>query len=218
MPASRRWSRRKPCRRIGWAWNSVVQRRAVDLVGLGAEVVERRLGLGVAVDGPHAGLALGAGLGEQQRPAVVEAPAGDAAPGLGRLLLVGLEPPALHQVHDERHHADVEQQVLAPPADEHDGLADGVGGIGPVRLEGGERDRREPLEHGAGEGGVEPLGVGLDLGELGHAASGPEGGERAGGVGQEVEAAPHPQPAVDERLLGRQLAAADGRRRGRGPR
>ena len=48
----------------------------VDGVGLGAEPVERRLRLGVAGDDPHAGLALGAGLGEQQRPPVGEAPAG----------------------------------------------------------------------------------------------------------------------------------------------
>ena len=41
------------------------------------------------------------GLGEQQGPAVGERPAGDAAPGLGRLLLVRLEPPALHEVDDE---------------------------------------------------------------------------------------------------------------------
>ena len=102
-PARSRWSRRNPCSRIGVR---LQQRRAasveVDRVGVGAEPVERLLGLGVAGDDPHAGLALGAGLGQQQRPAVVEHPAGHAAAGLGRLLLVGLQPAALHEVHDER--------------------------------------------------------------------------------------------------------------------
>ena len=108
------------------------------LVGLGAELVERRLGLGVAGDHPHPGLALGARLGEQQGPAVVEAPAGDAAAGLGRLLLVGLQPAALHEVHDEGQHAHVEQQVLAPAADVDDGWPARLGRVGPERLQRGE--------------------------------------------------------------------------------
>ena len=143
-------------------------RRPVDVVGLGAELVERRLRLGVALDGPHAGLALGAGLGEQQGPAVLEAPAGDAAAGLGRLLLVDEQAAALHEVHDEGQHAHVDEQVLAAAPDVDDVLADRLGGVGAEGLQRREGDRREPLEHGAGEGAVEPLGVGLDLGELGH--------------------------------------------------
>ena len=118
----------------------------VDRVGVGAEAEQRRLLLGVAGDHPHAGLALGAGLGEQQRPAVGEAPAGLAEARLGGLLLVRLEAPALHEVDDEGELAEVEQQVLAPPADEHELLAVGAVGGGRGRLQGGEGQRREALE------------------------------------------------------------------------
>ena len=57
-------------------------------VGFGTEAEQRLLLLGVALDHPDAGLALGAGLGEQQRPTVGEPPPGLAVAGLGRLLLV----------------------------------------------------------------------------------------------------------------------------------
>ena len=102
------------------------ERGLVDRVGLGTEAEQRRLLLGIAVDHPHARLALGARLGEQQRPTVGEAPAGLAEPGLGGLLLVGLEAAALHEVDDEGELAEVEQEVLAPAADEHELVAVGA--------------------------------------------------------------------------------------------
>ena len=108
---------------------------------------------------------------------------------------------------DEREHAEVEQQVLAPPADEHDGVPDGLGRSGRYVFSAVNVMGREALEHGAGEGAVEPLGVGLDLGQLGHRYS-PQLGEHAGGRRQSVEAAPHPEPAVDERLLADSSPAA----------
>ena len=76
------------------------------------------VGHGVGRHAPHAGLALGALLGEQQRRAVVgEHEAGLAAARLGRLLGVDEQPAALHQVHDERHRLEAHQQVLAAAAD-----------------------------------------------------------------------------------------------------
>jgi hypothetical protein len=60
----------------------------VEEVGLGPEGVERRLGQRVTRHHPHAGLALGARLGEQQRAPVGEAPSSLAVAGTGGLLLV----------------------------------------------------------------------------------------------------------------------------------
>ena len=144
----------------------------VDRVGLRARArASGAWSSGSPATHPHARLALGARLGEQQGAAVGEAPPGLAEPRLGGLLLVGLQAPALHEVHDEGELAEVEQQVLAPPADEHQ-LAGRRRRPGPatavfsaVKASGGEA-----LERRAGEGGVEPLGVGLDLGELRHRA------------------------------------------------
>ena len=97
------WSRRKPCRRVGCAREQ--RRAASSSVDAGRRRARGRRAASCAsgspLDDPHAGLALGAGLGEQQGPAVGEHPAGEAAPGLGRLLLVGLQPAALHEVDDE---------------------------------------------------------------------------------------------------------------------
>ncbi len=118
----------------------------VQRVGVGAQPIEGRLLLGVAGQHPHAGLALGAGLGEQQGPPVGEAPPGLAEAGLGRLLLVDLESAALHEVDDEGGHAEVEQQVLAPPSDEDQLVPVGRVGRRNGCLQGREGDRREALQ------------------------------------------------------------------------
>ena len=119
------------------------ERGSVEVGRLGAEAVERLLPVGVARHHPHAGLALGAGLGQQQRPAVGERPAGLPALRLRRLLLVGLQPAALHQVHDERDRLEPQQQVLAPPADLEQRVPGGLFGGRGEGLERGERQRSE---------------------------------------------------------------------------
>ena len=84
------WSRRNPWTRV---FSPAEQRDHgvdVDVGGVGAEAIERFVRLGVTRHHPHAGLALGAGLGEQERPPVGEGPPGLTVAGLGRLLLVGL--------------------------------------------------------------------------------------------------------------------------------
>src|SRR5690606_25763513 len=144
------------------------QRGPVEGVGLGAELVERRLGQRVAGHHPHAGPPLGARLGEQQGPPVGEAPPGLAAPGAGRLLRVGPQPAALHEVDDEGHRLEPEQEVLAPTPDVRQRVPGRLLGGRGRRLERGERQRLEPLEDGATEVVGQPLGVGLDLGHLGH--------------------------------------------------
>ena len=99
-------------------------------------------------------------------------------------------------------------------------LADrGLGG-GHEGLQRGEGDRPELGQRGAGEVGVEPLGVGLDLGQLGHqysrarprtAANTSSTPSKVRLVGhQQLDVAAHPQLADHERGLGRQLAPADG--------
>ena len=80
-PAMRRWSRRKPWTRVFSPPRSSIMVVDVDVGGVGAEVVERLVVSGSPAHHPHAGLALGAGLGEQQRPAVGEAPSGPARRG-----------------------------------------------------------------------------------------------------------------------------------------
>ena len=61
-----------------------------------------------------------------------------------------------------------EQKELAAAPDAGQGLAVRDRRIGGERLQGRERERREPLEHRAAERLGQPLGVGLDLGQLGH--------------------------------------------------
>jgi hypothetical protein len=126
---------------------------------------------GSPADHPHPGLALGAGLGEQQGPTVGEAPAGLAAPRLGRLLGVLLEPAALHEVDDEGHRLEPQQQVLAPAADLLERLA--LGGLGRGRggLEGGEGERPEARQVRPGVGLGEALGVSWTSGISGTAPS-----------------------------------------------
>ena len=131
---------------------------------------------GQCLDDPDPGPLLGARLGEQQGPTVVEDPAGEAAPGLGGLLLVGLEPAALHQVDDEGGRLEHEGQVLAPLADPQQRRAVGdVRGRG-VGLQRGERDGHELRQHGPAELVGEPLGVGPDLGQLRHRPAPRRGG------------------------------------------
>ena len=79
---------------------------AADGVGVGAK---SRQGLGlakVACDEPHTGSALGAGLGEQQRGAVGECPAGHPASGLAGLPGVDAQPSGLHEMDYECEPAD----------------------------------------------------------------------------------------------------------------
>ena len=105
--------------------------------------------------------------------------------------------------------AEVEQQVLAPPADGGQRLADGVVGGGTAVLSAVNESGRNVSSVGAAEVVGEPLGVGLDLGELGHAGdrcrAGPHGGEarrrgrRARAVGEEPGqvAAERSRPAMN---------------------
>ena len=106
---------------------------AVDPVGVGAEAGQGLLALRVARHQPDPGPALGAGLGEQQIPAVSKRPSGHAAPGrFGRLFcgrfgggggllgeggrVVGAQAAALHEVDHEGEIAEVQADVLAPVA------------------------------------------------------------------------------------------------------
>ena len=140
--------------------------------GLRPERSERGTGEeGVRLHAPDPGLAFGPGLGEEQRAPVLEAPAGLAATRLGGLLLVLLQPPTLHQVHDEGQRRELEQQVLASPADLLQGMADRLLGGRDRRLEGGERERLEAGQAAAGVSLRQPFGVRLDLGQLGHGRS-----------------------------------------------
>ena len=151
-PAMRCWSRRKPCSRVDLDVEQAAQRGGVDGVGVGAEA--RR--------------AAAAPPGRRRRthtPALRSVPASvssSARPsanrqrawpprGLADCFSSGLQPPALHEVDDEGGRAEVEQQVLAPAADEHERLAVGRVGPGHGGLQRGEGDRGEALERGAGE-------------------------------------------------------------------
>ena len=102
--------------------------------------------------------------------AVVEHEPGLAVARLGRLLVVDEQAPALHQVDDEGDRLEAQQQVLAAPADVDRAAGRRPLGLGHGGLQRGERQRHELLQHGAGELLGQPLGVGLDLGELGHRA------------------------------------------------
>ncbi len=94
--------------------------------------------------------------------------------------------------------------------------------LGHHRLEGVEGDRHELGQLDAAEVGGEPLGVGLDLGELGHGrllvlgalADRPEdpveGGEHGLGVDQRLLIAAQPDAPLDEGLLGVHGAGGDG--------
>ena len=84
--------------------------------------------------------------------------------GLRRPLRVRLQAPSLHEVDDEGHDPEVEKQVLAAVTDEDEVVSVRGTRLRRRRLEGSEGKRREALEGGPGEVGVEPLGVCVDLG------------------------------------------------------
>ena len=154
------------------------ERRFVDRVGIGAEPQDGLAVVGIAGHDPHAGSFLGAGLGEQQGRALVELPSGDAAPRLRRLLLVGLQPPSLHQVDDEGQRLELEQEVLAAPTDVLERVAERLVGRWDGRLERREAQRLEAAQASAGVGLRQPFGVRLDFGKLGHGrpSGSPSGG------------------------------------------
>ena len=99
-------------------------------------------------------------------------------------------------------------------------------GGGDGRLQRRERERLEALQHAAGEIGGQPLGMGLDLGQLGHrrrplshsycvrsrtvGEHAVEGGEHRLRVDQHLLVAEEPDASGDERLLGVELAGGDG--------
>ena len=187
-PAMRRWSRR----------NAVEPHRVVvedgrQLVGdrgrrRRARGPRRRLAGGSPATTHTPALRLGARLGEQQGPAVGEGPPGEPAPGLGRLLLVGLEPAALHEVDHEGRSPKSEQQVLAAAARRRSsGRPTAAAGIGRDGLQRGEGERPEPRELGPAERRLEALGVGLELGQLGHRSVLPRAaGQHVGQPGEQI--------------------------------
>ena len=122
---------------------------------------------------------------------------------------------------DEGDNTEVEQQVLAAPADSYERVP--VGGIGRWNrgLECGEGQRAEPFEGRSRVGGTESLCMGLDLRELRHAASPgrgvPHGGERVvdrsqvAGVGEHrPQVSAETQPAIHECHLGGERALSNG--------
>ena len=110
---------------------------------------------------PHAGAALLALFGEQQgglvdrcrRRVSTGSNVKRACPprGFADRLVSGDETAALHQVHDERHRLEPQQQVLAPPADLEQRLAVGLGRGRDRRLQRREVERREAGEDAARE-------------------------------------------------------------------
>ena len=90
------------------------------------------------------------------------------AAGLHRQLRIVEQPAALHEVHHERRVAELEEQVLAPPANHHQFVAVRVVGPGECGLEGGEVERHEFRQGSPAVPIGEPFGVRLDLWHLGH--------------------------------------------------
>ena len=116
------------------------------------------------------------------------------------------------------------EEVLAAPADLDERQSvrrrpvPGSAVFSAVNVSGTNRRRRR-----AGEVGGQPLGVGLDLGQLGHGVRrtrsaadvgehGVEGAEHGLRVEQPLLVAVQADVAVDERLLGVELAGGDGDR------
>ncbi len=96
---------------------------ALGGVDVGAELDQRPV-VAFGQD-PPAGLALGAELLDEDGRRVVEAEADDGALGLGRLgRILDVDPPALGEVDEEPGPAELEDEVLAPPPDPLDRLAD----------------------------------------------------------------------------------------------
>ena len=200
--------------------------RPVEVGGLGPQVVERVLTGGVAGHDPPALRSVPASVSSRARPSAKIHRA--CPPGLGRLLLVDLEPPALHQVNDEGHRLEPHEQVLArrptPPAGARRRRRGGVG------LQRGERERPEAAQLVApkssvrrsawawtsGISGTVPprvLGGSVSTSWRRTAASVVHGGEGALVGDQQRQVAADAQPALDERPLRpspRATAAATG--------
>ena len=150
---------------------------AADPGGLGAEPVQWFDRQRVAVDHPHAGLALGAGLG--QEPGLVlavvvgEHPSGQSELGFSRSFLVGSQAAALHEMDDmavavvELHH-----QILGPPPDGDEPVTDRPVGGWVEGLEHGEVQRFEPVEGPSGQRLGHSLAVGLNFRDLRHGSQG----------------------------------------------
>ena len=206
-----------------------------------AELVERWHGQhGVARDAPHAGSALLALLGEQQR-GLVDRPVGEldrleAEPGLRRL---AASPSASRRAAAVRPASGAPTNVtgskwtrryLPRRPTSISGWPYACDGCGHCGLERSEVERREPGEDAPGELGGQALGVRLDLGHLGHRSSVSSASVVAGAFpdGREhgVERAEHrlrieqlllvaeqPDAPADERLLGVEFAGGDRHRR-----
>ena len=97
------------------------------------------------------------------------APAGQPAARLGRLLLVGLEPAALHEVDDEggRRRSRSSRYLPRRPTSSS-GVTVGVSGGGATVFSAVKVMGRKPDSGAPPNSAVEPLGVGLELGQLGH--------------------------------------------------
>ena len=203
---------------------------ALDRRGLRPELVERRRRqLGGPVDAPHAGAPLGALLGQQQRRGDRRARRSNtkrAWPPRGFadcLASTSSRPPCIRWTTNVTR-LEPHEQVLAAPADLLQRLPVGLVGRRHRRLEGGERERHEPLQALPGEVGGQPLGVGLDLGHLGHRRAPQSYSVRSRTSANTASRAPNTgcasssrcwspnsrMLAVDERLLGVELAGGDG--------
>ncbi len=147
-----------------------VQDQLGELIGvrLRAETLD---GTDLALaDDPPPRLAFGAVLAHQQRDVVVEPQPDDAALAsagrLGRLLDV--EATGLREVHEDARAAEVEDQVLAPPAGARERPADERLRRRVERLQARETDRLHCGEGSAADALLEPLGQRLHLGKLRH--------------------------------------------------
>ena len=158
------WSRRNPCRRIGWAAKRSARSAGVTSSASGPKRASATSGVS-----PHTGAAFVTRFRQHEGTAVAETPAGERALGRpGSLFRIGLEAASLHEVDGEGERAEVEQQVLAAPAHAHERLPLREDRIGRERLHGGDRQRREALECDTAVVAGEPLRVRLDLGQLRH--------------------------------------------------
>ena len=144
---------------------------------------------------PQPGLVLGAGLGEEEGGAGVEAQSHEPAARFGRFLGVGSQPSALHEVDDEGERREPQQEVLAPLVDPIERAAHGDVGRRHGGLQGGEREGTHTGEGLTAVGGGQSFGVGPDLGQLGHARLTTRCGRAAIGSGRSSDG--------EERLRGR---------------
>ena len=141
--------------------------------------------------------------------------------------VVDEQPPALHQVDDERDRLELEQQVLAPPPDPVERGPYAASGAGLAVFERRERQRHEPLQPAAPANssarrsacactsGISGIGRSSRvLGAVAHRREhGVERAEHRLGVEQPLLVAAQADAAADERLLGVELAGGRPRRR-----